>query len=181
MCASLYMCQHPTAVSMYPCPLCQPFGILGCFFLGMEAGASHWSYSCGRAAFPADSLLDIHCFFPIFILFFPPVFQSLPSSRCSPWLGLCCHLASLSRQAEKEHPASWEKCFSAASWGCATFRKPSSTNRYLPQKKENDRRREAQRHFWHLLESCSCLPGKGFYWMLCGFYSKLLLGNAVGI
>lgn len=50
-----------------------------------------------------------------------------------------------------------------------------------PSKKENDRRREAQRHFWHLLESCSCLPGKGFYWMLCGFYYKLLLGNAVGI
>lgn len=86
MCASLYMCQHPTSVSMYPCPLCQPFGILGCFF----PGAGSWSIPL--EAFPL--------LFPLFIFFFPPVFQSPPrSSRCSPCLELCCHLASRSRQA----------------------------------------------------------------------------------
>lgn len=63
MYASLYMCQHPTSVSMYPCPLCQPFGILGCFFLGLEAGASHWRHS--------------HCFFP-FSSFFSLLFSNHP-------------------------------------------------------------------------------------------------------
>lgn len=168
MCASLYMCQHPTAVSMYPCPLCQPFGILGCFFLGMEAGASHWSYSCGRAAFPADSLLDIHCFFPIFIFFssrfpIPPFFplQSVAWAVLPPGViipasreGASCFLG---------------KVFFCCLLGLCDLQETLINKQISPSKKENDRRREAQRHFWHLLESCSCLPGKGFYWMLCGF------------
>lgn len=118
---------------------------------------------------------------PLFSLFFSSSFPILPFFRCSPWLGLCCHLASRSRQDGKEHPAPLGKGFSAASWGCATFRKPSSTN--IPsQKKENNKRREAQRHCWHLPESWSCLPGKGFYWLLHVLYLyNLSLDNAAGI
>lgn len=169
MCALVYVCQHPTSVSMYPCPLCQPFGTLGCFFPWLEAGASHWSYSRSRAAFPTDSLLGIHRFFPFSSFFFPPVFQSPPCSRCGPWLGLRCHLASRSRQAGKERPAPWEKCFSAASCGSAAFKKPDqqTITPPTPSKKKTNKRREAQGHCRHLPESWSCLLGKGFYWMFC--------------
>lgn len=138
MSASLYMCQHPTSVLMYPCPLCQPFGILGCFFPGLEAGASHWSYFCSRAAFPTDSLLDIHCFFPSFNLFFLPF--SNPPLLPAGVRGWGC------AATWRHDPGKPGKrilllgksvfllffCF----WSCVTFRKPSSTNKYPPPKKK---------------------------------------------
>lgn len=83
MCASLNVCQDPTSVSMYLSSVsAQPFGILGCFFPGLEAGASHWSYSHSRVAFPAGSLLDITVFCPFHLFFLPfsnPPFAPLQS------------------------------------------------------------------------------------------------------
>lgn len=101
-------CVHVSLSSVPP----QPFVILGCFIPGLEAGGSHWSYSRSRAAFPADSLLDIHRFFSLFILFSscfprPPFFPmagavlppgvTIPASRegASCFLGkavFCCLL-----------------------------------------------------------------------------------------
>lgn len=75
-----YICVH---VSLSSVPALWHLGLLF-----SRAG----SWSIPLEAFPL--------LFPLFIFFFPPVFQSAPrSSRCSPCLELCCHLASRSRQA----------------------------------------------------------------------------------
>lgn len=169
MCALVYMCQHPTSVSMYPCPLCQPFGTLGCFFPGLEAGASHWSYSRSRAAFLTDSLLGIHRFFP-FSSFFSLRFSNprlVPAAvrgwdcaatwrrdrgkpgRSVPLLGKSVFLLPLAALRLSKNPIN------------------KQISPLPPPPKKTNERREAQRHCRHLPESWSCLLGKGFYWMFC--------------
>lgn len=54
MCASLYMCQHPAAVSMYPCPLCHPSPLSS--WAALSRG---WKLEDPIGAIPAAELLSL--------------------------------------------------------------------------------------------------------------------------